>query len=208
MRIILDDHELDAVHSGAADALEAVRGICEAQGRIITDVFLDDRHLDGADFEHLAAENRGGQVLRCVSTDPCNLVCETLECVSEALDEIGAVHESIAAQFQGGNMAEGLSELKDALALWNSVRQGVDQGCMLVNIDLEQMRTETAEIDEALNSLAGRLGDIRNAVSNQDWSSVADTVGYEMEPVVGHWQTLVRVLTERVESMRDAGGAA
>ncbi|GEM_PF-5201727 len=208
MRIILDDHELDSVTGGAAEALETVRGVCEAQGRIITDVFLDDRHLDGPNLEMMATENPGGQVLRCVSTNPRNLVCETLECVAEALDQISAVHESIAVQFQGGNMAQGLSELKDALALWNSVRQGVDQGCMLVNIDLEQMRAETVEVDEALSSLAARLGDIRNAIANQDWSSVSDTVGYEMESVVGHWRALVRVLTDRVESMDDTGGVA
>lgn len=208
MRIILDDHELDSISGGAAEALSAVRDVCEAQGRIITDVFLDDRHLDGADFNALAETNPPGSVLRCQSTDPHNLVVETFEYVGDALDQVSSLHESIAAHFQTGDMAEGLNELKEALTLWNSVRQGVEQGCMLVHLDVEALRLETAQVDQALTSLAERLDAIRNAVSNQDWSALSDTLGYEMQPVVEDWRTFVNLLTDRVESMRDSGGGA
>jgi hypothetical protein len=208
MRIILDDHEINAVDGGAADALQAARDACEAQGRVITDVFLDDRHLDGAGLDALVADNPPGDVLRCTSTDPYNLVVETFEYVGDALDQVGALHKSIADHFQGGEMAEGLNELKEALALWNSVRQGVEQGCMLVNLDVDEIRSETAQVDRALSLLAERLDAIRNAVSNQDWSSLADTLGYEMEPVVDEWRTFIEALGDHVESMRESGGGS
>ncbi len=206
MRIILDDHELDSVNGGAAEALAAARDACEAQGRLITDVFLDDRHLDGAGLDSLEDTNPPGMVLRCQSTDPLNLVAETFEYVGEALDQVDSLHESISAHFQAGNMPEGINQLKEALTLWGSVRQGIEQGCMLVHLDVEQMRTETAPVDQALRSLAQRLDEIRGAVSNQDWSALADTLGYEMKPVVDDWRTFVRLLCDRVESMREPGG--
>jgi len=207
MRIILDDHELDSISGGAGEALESARQACESQGRIITDVFLDDRRLDGPDLDALTADNPAGQVLRCNSTDPLNLVAETFEYVSEALDQVSTSHEAIAEHFQAGRMAEGLSELKEALTLWNSVRQGVEQGCLLIGLDIEQWRTEETAVNQALTSLASGLEEIRRAISKQDWSSLADTLGYEMQPVVDDWQAFVRLLTERVESLHGEGGA-
>lgn len=206
MRIILDDHELSAVDGGAADAIEAARQACEAQGRVITDVFLDDRHLDREGLEAATTQNPQGEVLRCQSADPFNLVEETFEYVEDALSEVDKLHQSISQRFQSGEMGEGLEELKQALALWNSVREGVEQGCLLVHLDVEQVRTESQQVDQALTSLAERLDAIRRAVSNQDWSSLADTLGYEMEPVVSDWRTFVQVLGDRVEAMRASGG--
>ena len=208
MRIILDDHELDSVNGGAADALAVARDACEAQGRLITDVFLDDHHLDGVGLDSLAETNPAGSVLRCQSTDPLNLVAETFDYVCDALDQAGSLHESISAQFQAGNMAEGINQLKEALALWSSVRQGVEQGCMLVHLDIDELRVEAVQVDQALSSLAQRLEDIREAVSNQDWSALSDTFGYEMEPVVEDWRTFIHLLSDRVESMRESGGRA
>ncbi len=208
MRIILDDHELPAVAGGAAEALAAVRRECEAHERIITDVFLDDRRLSEPDLQAVESHNPPGEVLRCTSTDPLNLVADTLECVADALEQLRGAHESIADKFQAGQMAEGLGELKEALAMWNSVRQGVDHGCALIRLDIEKLRTQATEVDAALTSLANRLTDIRDGLAGEDWSRIADTIGYEMGPVVDHWQTLVRVLSERVEAMQDAGDRA
>lgn len=208
MRIILDDHELESVSGGAAEALATVRDACEAQGRLITDVFLDDRHLDRSGLDSLADTNPPGSELRCQSADPLNLVAETFEYVCDALDQVGSLHESISAHFQAGHMPEGINELKEALTLWDSVRQGVEQGCMLVHLDVEQMRGETAPVDQALSSLAQRLDEIREAVSNQDWSALADTLGYEMKPVVDDWRTFIHLLSDRVEAMRESGGRA
>ncbi len=207
MRILLDDHELDDVSGGAAEALEAARLACESQGRIITDVFLDDRRLDGPDLDALAADNPPGSVLRCTSTDPLNLVAETFEYAAEALRQVSASHDAIAEHFQAGRFAEGLSELREALNLWNSVRQGVEQGCVLIGLDIEQWRSEEPAVAKALNSLADRLEEIRRSISRQDWSSLADTLGYEMQPVVEDWQEFVVRLSERVESLQDEGGA-
>lgn len=206
MRIILDDHELESVNGGAAEALESARLACEGQGRIITDVFLDDRRLDGPDLDALADDDPPGVVLRCRSTDPLDLVAETFEYAGEALTQISATHEVIAAHFQAGRLAEGLHELKEALSLWNSVRQGVEQGCLLIGVDIDRWRAEEPAVGEALNSLARRLDEVRQAISNGDWSRLADTLGYEMQNVVEGWQGFVQLLGERVESMRDEGG--
>ncbi len=207
MRIVLDDHELDEVSGGAAEALESARLACESQGRIITDVFLDDRRLDGPDLDDLARDNPAGTVLRCTSTDPLNLVAETFEYAAEALRQVSASHDAIAEHFQAGRFAEGLSELQEALSLWNSVRQGVEQGCLLIGLDIEQWRSEEPAVAKALNSLADRLEEIRRSISSQDWSSLADTLGYEMQPVVDDWQAFVERLGERVESLQNEGGA-
>ncbi|MCC6906554.1 MAG: hypothetical protein IT430_01305 [Phycisphaerales bacterium] len=208
MRIILDDHELPAIAGGAAEALAAVRIACEAQERIITDVFLDDRRLSAPDLQAVQSDNPSGEVLRCTSTTALNLVADTLECVADALNQLRGAHQSIAEKFQASQMAEALGELKDALALWNSVRQGVDYGCTLIRLDIEKLRTQATEVDAALTSLADRLTDIRDALAGEDWSRVSDTIGYEMGPVVDHWQTLVQVLSQRVEAMQDAGDRA
>ncbi len=206
MRIILDDHELESVSGGAAEALAAARVVCEEQGRIITDVFLDDRRLDGPDLDTLGADNPRGVVLRCRSTDPLDLVAETFEYAGEALTQIGAAHEVIAEHFQAGRLADGLNELKEALSLWNSVRQGVEQGCLLIGVDIDRWRTEDSAVGAALDSLARRLDEIRLAISHGDWSRLADTLGYEMQEVVDGWQGFVNLLGKRVESMRDEGG--
>ena len=204
MRAFLDDVELSPERGTVAGAIEAGRVQAEGAGRVVIEVLADGASLSGAALEAPSDEAGAVAEVRMVSADPAALVRETLLDTADALEASRAEHASAAEAIQSGEGGAALRSVGELLEVWQAARRAIDQGSALLGVDL----TGGGEPARGLiDGLAAELEALRVAVTTQDWSTVADVVGYDLEPRAEAWVTLLREAAGRVGNGSAGTGA-
>lgn len=217
MQVFLDDQKLDVAAPPAptlARALAAARDLAERQGRVIVEATHDGMPIATEHLEE-ASPTSGGSTsssvafhgeVRFVSAEPRSLVKVTWQDVAEALRRTEADQTKAAELLHMGKLEEAMEYLGASLGVWENVRQAVLNGAALVGLDLETVVIDQHHPDKPSMTVAERVGglvehlqNVKRAIQAQDWSSLADTLEYELCEESRLWQ---RVLTQMAGAIR------
>jgi hypothetical protein len=198
MHILLDDTPCDFVGDSIGKAIAAGAAIAQSQGRMIVEVFVDGERVSadqlGADDIALAS---AGEV-RLISAKPRVLAASVFEDASSALDAAEELQSKAAESIQGGNAANGLTQFNEALSIWISVQQAVEQAAELAEIDLETASPGGISGSEVLARLGGQLSQVREQLRKQDLVGLADSLLYDLPSAVQEWRELLAHLAAEV----------
>jgi len=181
----------DGSPDGAPQAADARTGSDSPTGASIDD--------DG--FESAA----DGDVLQMTSADPYDLVVSTALRAQSAVEEVIDMQSEIAEKIQAGRTGDALPRLMEALGLWQQIRQAVEDGAALVQMDVQTFREEEADVDAAISELSEQLRAVKSALTNQDWVLLSDCLAYELNPVAEHWHGMLDTFMASVEARRAEG---
>ncbi len=218
MRVLLDEQVLDVAEPTIATALAAARDQAERKGRVIVEATLDGVPIPTEQLEAVPSSPASGGAsvqgeVRFVSAEPRALVKVTWHDVAEALRQAEQDQAKAAELLQMGKLEQAMGHLASSLGVWENVRQAVLNGAALVGIDLEAVVIEkdspqgeraggaSMSVGERVAGLAGQLQHVKRHIQSQDWSSLADTLEYELTDEARLWQ---RVLTQMAEAIPPA----
>ena len=197
MQIWLDAETMDATDS-IEGALAAARERAEQSGRLIVEIHADGSPIPDALLDDPPSESCGIQELRFVTVDPVEFMVQTLRDTRESLDATKAEQTVAAGLIQSGKLSEAIASLGSILEGWQAARDVVDQLSALAEIDLGSLAIDDTTGNECINGLSHTLGEIRNAVTNEDWSSLGDLLEYDLDQQASNWMSLVDTLEHRV----------
>lgn len=201
-RVFLDQEIVPIERPTLGAALRAVRAEAERRGRVVIEAKVDGRTVADADLERPPETDLGDAEVRFVSADPIALVRTTLADVADALDGARGDQTAAADLIQTGKIDEGLKRLGQALGVWESVRLSVTHSVALLGLDAESLALGPGGGDSRLadrvQSLAGRLGEVKRAVMAQDWSGLSDALAFEMDEQASTWSAMLRDLSETI----------
>lgn len=183
MEVLLDGRPLDSAPT-PAHALAQACSQAEASGRVVVEASLDGV---GVDPEALVAGESGlcGGRLEFVSAVPRDLAGWALDSAATALDEIKPRHRSIADAVRDGNFEAAMAELSGVLTTWNQAKAALERSAQILGFQPDAPggagSAAWASISPALASLAGRLAEIKRALTARDWAGLADVFEYDMD---------------------------
>lgn len=198
-KILLDETAIELAEPTLASALREGVAKAEAAGRIVVEVHADGVALGADDLEEPSELPLEAVELKLTTADPVALVAVTLQDAADALLESGPLHTRAAELVQTGEQQKAAEELTTVLGVWQAAQQAVEHGSALVGTDL------VAGIDgfqDFKTALAQQLSELQQALTTEDWSTVADVLAYDLVPQT---EKFAEVLRGASESLRSTG---
>ena len=196
MRVYLDNEPVTVARPTFAAAVAEARRLAEKNQRVIVEATLDglavpdDALIEPPDEEYPDSE------LRFVTEEPVELIRRTLGQVAESLDGTKEQQARAAQLIQTGKLDEAMRNLSSSLTSWSQVQQVVTNSLMLLGLSLEELKINQTPVSESVNSLAGRLGELKRSIGAQDWSGLADALAYDMQDQAETWKRVLIGLSE------------
>lgn len=200
MRVFLDDQPLTVVPPTIANALDVARDRAEAARRIVIEAQADGRPLEGQLLDHPPADNAGFAELRFISAPTGAFVSETLREAADLLP--GAVEDQRAATeaLQRGDHPAAAAALQTALTAWSTARDVVEKSGILLGLDPARLEFlhDGAPLrgDRVIEDLRACLEQVRTAITDADWTRVADTLGYDLADIAPPWRAFMIALAD------------
>lgn len=202
MQILLDEKpcELDALApESVGEAVAAGSDVARKHGRLIVEVVVDGQVWSAEQLDNDELIQSGADEVRMISAKPGDLASSVFADAGAVLDGVEQHQTRAAEMIQAGQTDEGLREFNEALTLWVSVQQAVEQASELISIDLDTAEFgDGGSATEVLASLQQQLENIREQLRNQDLLGVADSLLYDLPAVLGQWRELLDHLSAEV----------
>lgn len=210
MKVQLDGEPLPDAPT-LREGLRAAIDHADARGRIIVEALGDGTPLTEA---QLADPDRGGSTVRELhlrSADPRPLVAGTLRDGAELLRQVRGGQERSAAALQEGRLEQALEGLREVLSGWETARRMLEGSLALLKIDLQAVEVtitrrgtrERSNAAERVEALADLLRSARTHVQAEDWSALADLVGFDLDVESRAWEGMFGELANLLEREGD-----
>lgn len=194
MRMYMDDEALEASESTLSAGLKAAVEAARAQGRVIIEVEADGEPLADEDLEAPSEDPAFCDELRFRSAEPRSLVRVTLLEAADALEQSRQACAKAADMLQTGQTAEALRHLGESLGTWESARRVVQEGCALLEIDIEGAEGLGPKAQAMIEALSSSLEEIKRALASEDWADLSDLLAFELDEQAQAWRdAMIRI---------------
>lgn len=193
MNVLLDDTPIEVEDQTLAAAMSAGVELAQQSGRAVVEVLVDGQAVRGDELIDASTEPIPGARVELFTADPVELVQQSLRDAAAALESSRSSHTDIAGQLQSGaDTAEALSQLSGTLSVWQGVQDVLARGYALVgrdpaSLDLPESVAGGKTVNTLITELGEQLREVRRSLEDHDLAALADTVGYELEPLAGVW---------------------
>ncbi|MCA9274169.1 MAG: hypothetical protein KDA31_14120 [Phycisphaerales bacterium] len=193
MNVLLDDNPIEVEDHTLAAAMSAGVEIAQQTGRAVVEVLVDGKAVRGEELIDASTEPIPDARVELYTADPIELVSQSLRDAAAALESARGSHTDIAGRLQSGaDIPEALSQLSGTLSVWQGVQDVLARGYALLGrdpstLDLPDDVAGGKTLNDLLTELGGQLREVRRSLEDHDLAALADTVGYELEPLAGVW---------------------
>ena len=166
-------------------------------GRALTRITLDGDRISLADGEGWADRPLAGPGrLVMVSEDPKQMSARVLSESAEHLSQLGHAQLEVADSLRQGKLDRGSQVLAEWLPIWASMQEAVSKVAALLGWDLDEVRVGTDTAQAVIGQLKPLLEQVRSALAEQDFVSVADLLEYELAPLADRWAGMFTSLAD------------
>ncbi len=168
-------------------------------GRVLAGIWLNGERLLAESLESgLAAVPPPDCQIDLESGSAEAIVAEAFGSLVAQLDQGGEETSGLLGLLQKGHLAGAASQFGAFVSLWQDLVRTVAEGGQLLGRDLLSERYEDRTIGEHLQTLSGRLREIRDAFRARDTVLLADLMEFEMPAQYSAWREIARRLHDVV----------
>lgn len=193
MNVLLDDNPIEVEDQSLAAAMSAGVEIAQQAGRAVVEVLIDGKAVRGEELIDASTEPIPGAKVELFTANPVELVGQSLRDAAGALESARSSHADIASRLQAGSdTAEALNQLSGTLSVWQGVQDVLARGYALLGrdpstLDLPDEVAGGKTLNTLIQELGEQLREVRRSLEDHDLAALADTIGYELEPLAGVW---------------------
>lgn len=178
MRVYLDGKLIDDSGSTLDRAIEAARA--HAGTRMLVQALADGKPVPAADLDSPPPLSPYASELAFASADPSGLLSDVMHDAADLLEEVKARQRATAELLQAGKVDEAVAGIGEILETWRTVKEAI-----VLSLRAEGTHRyhggSQEELSPTIEGLASALGEIKRAMSAQDWASLGDCLAYEMQ---------------------------
>jgi hypothetical protein len=202
MRVLLDGSPVSVDRPTLARALSAGSATARARGRVIIEAKADGVALSDDQLGAPSDEPGLMRELTLTSAEPRALVKVTLDDAAVALRELVGDQKRAAELIHAGKESQALQSLQSIFKTWQNVKDIVSHCCELLERRLDAVAFANADtLEAASRRLASQLQAVKASLTKQDWSSLADTLEYDLCEEAQQWVRLLSSLADYVGTL-------
>ncbi len=194
MDVYLDGEPLSGAGTTLSSILDAARERVGAD-RLIVEAYADGAAIPEGDLAEPPQKDPYAAEIKLISADTNRLIQGPLVQASEAVSAMREQHVVIAERLQTGEVQGAMSDLEDVLETWMTAKTVLELAAQLKGAEIAG---SASSVTDALEKLTSALVATKEALTNQDWSGLADALEFDMEPMAGEWSDILRTAAENV----------
>ena len=200
--IVIDGRESALSLSNYANLEEVLSKLVEEEAleqRVVTDVFVDDEAFSEL-YPHQAEDIDSSSIrrleVRTVSMD--EMAGDVTGELPKVLNILASGGRRTASLLRQAELAEGLEVLQDIIAVSR------DMLSTIRILRAQYAREVSHELDALSDTLGNLLGEMGDAMANEDWVLVADLMEYEYLPACEGWRNIIDQIAGDITAARAA----
>lgn len=181
--------EIDPEMTKLGEVFDKVKGALPKE-RIVSQLFLDDR--EALEQEHAALRDTELGTVATIRFVTASLSRQVEENVGELLNflkELRPVLRQASRELRFGAVPDATTKLADCFTGLDTAVRNIEQlMSVLPGLSAGFSEAELAYFSASENDL---LGELVKDFTNKDWLSVADRIEFQLDPLMGRWQTVL-----------------
>ncbi|MDL2317199.1 hypothetical protein LJC59_09060 [Desulfovibrio sp. OttesenSCG-928-A18] len=200
--IIIDGRESAHSLANYANLEEVLVKIMEEDSmeqRIVTDVLVDGEsfsELYPHQAEDIEAADIGSVEVRTVSVE--QMAADVAEELPKVIDIMASGSRRSAALLRAFELQEGLEVLQDIISVSRDLLNTIHV------LRSNYSPATSTELDALGDTLGDLLGEVGDAMENEDWILVADLIEYEYLPACEGWRTIIDAIASDIPKSKAA----
>ncbi len=203
MQVYLDDNPVDVSDQAGMTVRQVAQQVREClapQERMLVAI-----HIDG----HLVERDRLDEVLDSPAGEhgkidfqsavPRMLAREVLVHARALVAEAAPIREQAGEMLAAGQTARAMEMLGSCFAVWSQVQESMSRSVELLGLDLDQLQVDGKPASQMLDEFAQRLREVKEALENRDYVTLADILQYELQDTTERWQALLDLVIEQID---------
>jgi hypothetical protein len=192
MHVYLDGDPLDGAGSTLSSAL--AKAADAAGERLVIEAEADGALVPNDHLTEPPSNDPYAAELRLTSAHPRDLVSEALDEAAELLKGVEDAQRQAAELIQSGEIPQAMESLKVVLEGWSGAGRVMQLAEATPGVDMpDEVGGES--IEALTKELARLLGEVRGAMAQQDMTSVADVLAYDMDTLCDSWARALGALS-------------
>lgn len=160
----------------------------QQNGRLVVQFLCDGVTPDADLVPSLRKEPLEGHTIFMETVDPRELAVDVLDQIGQHLGDTDEIRRGIVNLLREGNLAKAMERLSGCFSVWQQTQDTILKTAQLLQLDLDQVRWEQGSLGELLMEFKNQLQQLRLALQDRDYVTLADILAYEMCQTSQKWR--------------------
>jgi hypothetical protein len=199
------DHEDLAVDAIGLTTVGQVLHHVQRDNRLVVNLLIDGARPDLGQMTRVRVVPLAGHTLYIETAEPQAVALDVLADVDAELDEGERLRAEVVDCLHRNAPAPAMERLSGCFTVWNAARESLEKTTRLLRIDLESIRLDGGgTLADSLVGFAAQLRQVKAALEERDYVSLADVLAYEMTETTDRWRQAIAVVRRAVGAPRAA----
>jgi hypothetical protein len=182
------DHSVIAVEEMGLKTVGQVLSHVQRENRLVVNLLIDGQPPDLTRLTHLRASPLQGHTLYIETAEPREMALEALDEVDAQLCEADRLKGEAVEFLHRNQAAQAMERLSGCFGTWHNAQESVVKTAQLLRIDLDAIRVQGSTFSELMADFTAQLRQIKEALEDRDFVSLADTLAYETTQTSTQWR--------------------
>jgi len=206
MKVIIDEQDdLISVKEGELTSIivDKIEPLLYSSGKVIQEIKFNDEYLNLEDIEASCADKnyKDSDTLN-IKTNPLKdqllLILENIGgCLDKAEEDAIEISENI--------LKTDNKEALNKLATWcgdiSDLIANIDSFLSTFSVNIEGLKINGKDFQESIKDITGFLDEINTALENNDKTTIADLIEFEVSPIVIGLKEILPLFKERLDEV-------
>jgi hypothetical protein len=185
------DHEMLSTDDLGLKTIGQVLSHEHTRNRLVVNLLIDGEEPDLNRMSDVRRSPLNGHTLFIETAEPRQMALEVLEEVDEQLDEADRLKGEAVDLLQRNAAVRAMERLSGCFSTWQHAQESLTKTAQLLRIDLALLTIDGRTLQDVFGEFCGQLREVKQAMENRDFVTLADVLTYEMTATSRHWRDAI-----------------
>jgi hypothetical protein len=185
------DHEMLSADDLGLTTIGHVLSHVHTCNRLVVNLLIDGEEPDLERMGEVRRVPLNGHTLFIETAEPREMALDVLEEVEQQLDEADRLKGEAVDLLQRNAAVRAMERLSGCFSTWHHAQESLTKTAQLLRIDLSRITIEGQTLQVVLGEFCGQLREVKQAMENRDFVTLADVLTYEMTATSRHWRDAI-----------------
>jgi hypothetical protein len=185
------DHEMLSTNDLGLTTIGHVLSHVHTRNRLVVNLLIDGEEPDLDRMGEVRRVPLNGHTLFIETAEPREMAMDVLEEVEQQLDEADRLKGEAVDLLQRNAAVRAMERLSGCFSTWQNAQESLAKTAHLLRIDLSLITIDGHTLAHVLGEFCGQLREVKQAMENRDFVTLADVLTYEMTQTSRHWRDAI-----------------
>jgi hypothetical protein len=198
MPVTIDHEPLCTEDLGLTTIGHVLSHVHATRNRLVVNMLIDGEEPDLDRMSDVKRVLLNGHTLFIETAEPREMALDAMAEVEQQLAEADRLKSEAVDLFQRNTAVRAMEKLSGCFSTWHHAQESLLKTAQLLRIDLMRVNVHGRSLHDVLGQFIGQLREVKQAMENRDFVTLADVLTYEMTETTELWRAAIAAMREIV----------